>query len=94
MNEQISQLEQRVRELETFIKSLQSSSSIPLAIDQAFRSRLGNINLVSNSKSASSENQAVAESGSASYSVLKPPDGFTLATLSDTGQQIYLPYFL
>lgn len=44
MNE-LQQLQNRVKVLEDFIKSLQASHSIPLAVDMALRARLGNTSL-------------------------------------------------
>jgi hypothetical protein len=67
---------------------------IPFSVEQAFRDRL-RINtytpLTTSSKSASSENQAVNEAGSASYNVLKAPDGFVEVVIA--GQIYYMPYF-
>lgn len=40
MNEELKTLQRRIEKLEEFIASLQRSSSIPLAIDQALKERL------------------------------------------------------
>lgn len=89
------ELKQQVKELKDWKKSLERSSSIPLNIDQSFKERFINTltkQVVADSKSATSENQAVDEGGVATYSVLKPPDGFAKAVL-DTGSTVYIPYY-
>ncbi|MFA6314983.1 MAG: hypothetical protein WC648_01255 [Candidatus Paceibacterota bacterium] len=94
MQEQILQLARRVEVLERENRLLKSSKSIPLDIDQAFRARfLSDIPdpILANSKSASSENQVVDEGGSATYSVLQPPDAFASTIIGTT--TIYLPYY-
>lgn len=94
MQEQIQQLTRRIEALENENRLLKSSNTIPLEIDQAFRDRfLSGVTqaIVADSKSASSENQAVNEGGVATYNVLKPPDGFVSTVLN--GATIYIPYF-
>lgn len=95
MQEQILQLIKRVDALERENNLLKSSSSIPLAIDQAFRARfladVSTQHIITNSKSASSESQTVTESGSSTYSVLKPPDAFASTIIGST--TVYLPYY-
>jgi hypothetical protein len=91
----MEELKQQLNELLTWKKSLERSSTIPLPIDQSFRDRfLNNLpkQVVSDTKSSSSENQAVNEGGTATYNVLKPPDGFARVVL-DTGEVVYIPYY-
>lgn len=94
MNPEIKKLQDEVAQLRENLKKLENSTTIPLEVDAAFRGRL-NLNSVarlsSSSKSASSENKAVNESGSSSYSVLNPPDGFLQTKLN--GSTIYLAYW-
>ena len=75
-------------------RQMESSNTIPLSIDQAFRGRFPiGTNLVASSKTATSENQAVDEAGAATYSVLKPPDAFWQFTDS-VGVIRYIPIYL
>lgn len=85
-------LQRQLNELKDWKASLERSSTIPLSIDQAFRERFKNNKLLTSTKSATSENQAVDEGGASTYSVLKAPDGFVEVYLDD-GTLIYLPYF-
>lgn len=84
----------QIDELRNEINMLKNSNSIPIEMDRAFRERFG-LNqfspLSSSAKSSSSENQSVNESGSATYSVLKPPDGFDQRT--DGGTVKYYAYW-
>ena len=90
MNEELTK---RIEVLEEFVKSLESSNSIPLSIDQSFRDRFfSSSNIVSSSKSATSENQAVNEAGAATYSVLGVPDAFIQVTIGAT--LYYIPVFI
>ena len=85
-------LDKRIADLEAWKASLEMSHSIPLNIDQSFRSRFTtSIGLSVSSKSATSENHAVNESGSGSYSVLGPPDEFLQVNIN--GVTIYIPAF-
>lgn len=81
-------------ELKAKVKALESFSTIPYSVDQAFRSRF-NLNamtpLEGSTKAASSENQSVNEAGVDAYSVLNPPDAFLQVTIS--GTTYYIPVF-
>lgn len=83
-----------VEKLKAEVNALKSFSTIPFDVDVALRERLG-INLLSkllvSAKGATTENQAVAEGGAASYSVLKPPDLFLQVIVS--GTTYYLPVY-
>lgn len=94
MNE-LQLLKQEVEALKAWKRSLESSHSIPLNIDQSFRARLiknsGSL-LTTSGKSATSENQGVNESGALSYSVLGPPDKYVEITIG--GVVNYIPAYL
>ena len=85
---------QEINNLKEEIKKLKSAATIPYETEQALRERLRLASFMSiygSSKSATSENQSVNESGSSSYSVLKPPDIFLQVTVS--GVLYYIPVF-
>ena len=82
---------QQLKDLMKFKKNLESSNSIPLNIDQSFRDRFSFGALEESSKSSSSENQAVDEGGSATYNVLKSPDGFVETEVN--GVIIFIPKY-
>lgn len=81
---------QQLRETYAFMKSLMSSATIPLPVDNAFRDRLSNLSeIISLSgKSATSENQAVDEGGSGTYSVLGTPDEFLKVVINGVNKNI------
>lgn len=89
MDKPIKILEQRITALEEENKKLRASTTIPFDVDAAFRTRLGTPK--SSSKVSTSENQAVDEGGSMTYSVLKAPDGFLEVSIGAT--IYYLPYY-
>ena len=86
---------QQLRELLEWKKSLESSHSIPLNIDQALIGRgytkTSPTPLTVSSKGVDTEDVTVTESGSASYAVMNDPDGFLQVTIA--GTIYYLPYF-
>ncbi len=82
---------QQLADLIAWKTAIEQSSTIPINIDQSFRTRFSDIALQTSTKSASSENHAVNESGSASYSVLGPPDAFVQKNVG--GTTFYLPAF-
>jgi len=79
-----TEMQNRIEALEAFVKSLQSSSTIPFSIDAAFADRFS-LGGVPSSKTAASETQAVNEAGSATYSVSKPMDGFIVVGGKNVG---------
>ena len=86
------ELKKQIDDLLAWKKSLEASYSIPLNIDQAFRSRfITTSGITTSTKSASSEDQAVAEAGSATYNVLKSPDAFLQVSIN--GAVKYIPIF-
>lgn len=91
----MNELELRVKKLEESMAKLSAFSTIPFDTEKAFKTRLGISDIpviVSSSKSATSENQAVNEAGASSYNVLKAPDAFAQVTIN--GVTIYIPYFI
>jgi hypothetical protein len=91
MNE-IEELNKQIEELNRWKNNLQSSSTIPINIDKAFRGRFGELaGITTSSKSSSSENKAVNEEGSSSYNVLLPPDVFLEITIN--GTKYYIPAY-
>jgi len=90
----VEALQGEITALKEEVNALKASTTIPYDVEQAFRERFEIDSYASisiSSKSATSENKAVNESGSASYSVAKPPDGFMQFTLNNT--VYYFPYF-
>lgn len=89
----LENLKRKVTSLEEENKKLQSSSTIPFSVDNALRDRFikGIPNLSVSSKGADTEDQAVDESGSGSYSVMGDPDIFLEVSIN--GTTYYLPAF-
>lgn len=92
----MEELLNRIEKLESDIKKLTSSSTIPLEVDRAFRSRLNldtfsTTDITVSSKNADSEDVSVDEGGAGTYSVMNDPDGFL--ELEIEGDTYYLPYF-
>jgi len=90
----INTLEKKLDSLEKKINSLDAFTTIPFNVEQAFRVRFGLDSFSSlsvSSKSATSENQVVNESGSSTYTVLKLPDGFR--DLIVDGTTLSFPYY-
>lgn len=90
--------EKRIDELEKIVKSLSSSTTIPLNVDGAFRKRLGidslsKVKLNTSTKSTTSEIITIDEAGSSIKYAQGIPDGYTQTTLSD-GTIIYIPYYV
>lgn len=88
------ELQQKIEELETKVKLLEASATIPKPVEDAFRERL-RLEVISSittsGKSSTSESQAVNESGVATYGVLKNPDAYVQVTIS--GTIYYIPVF-
>ena len=90
----MNDLEKRITTLEQEMNALKASTTIPIDVDGAFRDRLGILNLAllaESTKNPSTETQAVAEGGVASYSVAKPVDGFREFVVG--GSVLYIPYY-
>lgn len=85
MNEQLQQLNDRIKILEDFILSLQADTSIPLEVDRAFSSRLEVAKGSISGKTAASATKIVD-----SVPVMYPPDGFITITINNTPRNI--PY--
>jgi hypothetical protein len=93
MNE-IEELKRKVADLESIIRSISNSASIPKNIEDALRTRFRIDEftpMTTSSKSVTSENQSVNEAGVASYDVMKKPDGFLQIVIG--ASTYYLPYF-
>lgn len=84
--------EQKLNDLLQWKRLMESSNTIPLNIDQAFRSRFAQGNgVTADSKSATSENQLVNEGGGSAYYVLKAPAGFVKVVIDGTTR--YIPVY-
>lgn len=84
--------EQKLNEMYAFIQSLKNTTTIPLEIDQSFKSRFASsFGLTASSKGATSENKTVNESGASTYPVLNPPDLFLQKTIK--GVTYYIPTY-
>lgn len=95
MKEEIEQLKREITELKTKVSFLENYATIPYPVEQAFKQRLGIPSFVSfstSTKSATSEAQTVDEAGSASYIVLKNPDGWEERVVNNVVR--YYPYWL
>lgn len=90
----MEEIQKQIEELRKEIQSLKNTTTMPLEVENAIRDRLNIASFTpvrGSSKVASSENQAVDEGGAASYSVLKPPDGYLEVTIN--GLVYYIPRF-
>jgi len=85
------ELLQRIIQLEMVIASLRNGSSIPFDIGAAFDSRLGSGFQLQN-LSGGIDSKSVNESGSATYSVAKLPDGSATAVYQ--GTIIRIPFYV
>ena len=91
----MEQLQQQLNDLKEEMDTLKKSTTITRDVEQAFydRFKMSTFATLSlSSKSASSENQVVNEAGAATYSVLKPPDGFEKRIVN--GIAHYYPFYL
>lgn len=88
MEQEILQLKKEVGELKRFVASLTNSATVPPDVSRVFRTGLL---AAQAAKAANSENKSVNEGGSASYSVLLPPDGFDSRV--DGATTKYYPYY-
>lgn len=90
MQEQLTQLQNQINDIQRVINSLRANATIPFDIGEAFRARLdegdlfGEINI-------NQELQGVNEAGTASYTVSKKMDGLVPLTLK--GKTINIPYY-
>lgn len=97
------ELLQRIETLEAKLKKLESTTTIPLEVDRAFRARLGLEDLASldyvnglaipavSAKGADTEDVSVNEAGAGTYAVMGDPDGFLEVPIA--GTTYYVPYF-
>ena len=83
---------QQLETLLTWKRQMESSSTIPLNVNQALKARLlGSLGLTVSTKDVDSEDVTVSEGGASSYAVMNDPDGFLQVTINDT--VYYIPYF-
>lgn len=89
----MEELQRQINILTKRLDALTNTQTIPLEVDRAFRERFRDSlgTLSTSTKSASSENQAVDEGGTDTYSVLGAPDGFDQR--SENGIIKYYPYY-
>ena len=85
--QQIERLTNQLRELTTLVENMQNYHTCT----PEFRKTINRGDVVTDGKSASSENQAVDEGATGTYSVLKPPDGFVKVIID--GTNYYIPYY-
>lgn len=76
----------KLDEVYNFMNSLKGNPTIPFDVAEAFKLRLGSFG--PSTKGVTSENQAVNEAGTSTYSVLKAPTGFKLLSPG-----VHIPYY-
>jgi len=83
----------KLDEVYSFMQAMRRFDKIPLDVKLALSRKLGvdETRLATSSKGATTENQTVNESGAASYTVMKNPDGFLQVRINGTVH--YIPYF-
>lgn len=90
----MEELQRQIDILRAEINSLKTSATIPYDVDQSIRTRLEIdtfAKIKGSTKSASSENVTVDESGSNTFPVLGVPDGFDERLDGNTTK--YYPYW-
>lgn len=92
--QQFDDLKKLTEDLQSQMKALSNNATIPYDIGEALKARiLGDAGVSAlSTKLSTSESQAVNEAGVATYSVLKPPDGFLEITITEN--KYYIPYYL
>lgn len=83
----LMEINERLKKVENYTTNLGGSLEFKNLIRQYVEG-----DLQSNNKGATSESQAVNEAGSASYNVLKEPDGFDVGKIDNVKH--YYPYYL
>ena len=93
MNPDIVKLQKQIDGIQEQLDLLKNTTTIPLEVDTAFRDRLEieQIKTITSTKTAASETQLVNESGTGSYNVAKPMDGFEERVMN--GEKRYYPYY-
>ena len=82
----------KINELYAFMQNLSQASSVPFSVEGALKERIGKaIGLSLSLKGADTEDVAVNEAGSSSYSVMGDPTGFLEVNIG--GIVYYVPYF-
>lgn len=88
---EIEQLKNKIKELETMIKSFYSAQTLPFDVVESMRKRLAPVSGDSDSTSPAGYTQAVDESGSDKYNVAKPMAGFITIIINGTSRRV--PYY-
>lgn len=88
--EQFQKMQRDIEEMRTYIQSLQNVGLINNETEQALRERF-NLTVDAPEKAASTETQEVNESGSFTYDVAKPMNGFEKRTVAGVAR--YYPYY-
>lgn len=86
--------EERIKRIENRLNMLESASTIPFPVEQAFRERFKLADfaeLKGSTESPGDYDQAVDEAGAASYNVASVPDGFREFTVG--GSTLLIPYY-
>lgn len=92
MQEQITQLQDQINQLQKQFDKLRSSATLPLDVEDAFRTRIDPVTFYPSTKDAADETQSIDESGSATVTAAKPMDGFEERVVD--GVTRYYPYYL
>lgn len=96
LEERIQKLEAEVTRLSQFAKQLQSSATIPLTVDKAFRKRLQveteSVVELQVPTDTSNMTRSVNESGSGTYDVMNVPDEVGIIELQD-GTEMSFPLY-
>lgn len=90
MQEQITQLQNQIKEMQLVINSLRANATIPFDIGEAFKARLEKGDVFGEANT-NTEVKSVNEAGSATYDVAKKMDGLIPVTLK--GQVYKIPYY-
>lgn len=88
----IKELERQIQELQRKFALLESSTTIPLNISEAFKKRLSFQQVQASTKDKDSEDVVIDEAGVSTKTVLDDPSGFDKATIN--GEVHYYPYYL
>lgn len=95
MNDDTNKLQADINALQARLDALNSSTTIPFEVGEAIKKRVFDPKLgvvkTQTVTSAGAHNQAVNESGSATYSVLSTPTGYLQVVIGST--IYYIPYF-
>jgi len=91
MENELKQLKKEVEELKGRLDNLNSSTTIPLDVGEAFKKRLQPASVDISTKTVASASKQVNEGGSAVYNVTKPMTGFIKILVNGIARDV--PYF-